>query len=75
MTKIKIHNPVLGVPITFLNYYNPEEWMIVDGANRYLFFDIFNVNKTVQEMHSHCCNVNNKAVYNRILIRRKYDRT
>lgn len=27
--KIKIKNPVMGVPITFLNNYNPEQFEIV----------------------------------------------
>lgn len=30
MTKIKTHNPVLGVPITFLNYHNPEQFDILN---------------------------------------------
>ena len=29
MTKIKIHNPIIGVPITFLNYHNPEQFDIL----------------------------------------------
>ena len=29
MIRIKIHNPIFGVPITFLNYHNPEEWRII----------------------------------------------
>jgi len=28
MIRIKIHNPVFGVPITFLNYHNPEQFDI-----------------------------------------------
>ena len=27
--KIRIKNPVMGVPITFLNSYNPEQFEIV----------------------------------------------
>ena len=28
--KIRIHNPIYGVPITFLDKYNPEQFEITD---------------------------------------------
>lgn len=61
----------MGVPITFIDKYNPEQFEIVDALNRYTDLDFFGVNADVQRRHSHCCNINGKAVYKRIVIRRK----
>ena len=30
--KVRIHNPIFGVPITFLDKYNPEQFEIVGGS-------------------------------------------
>jgi hypothetical protein len=62
---------VMAVPITFLDKYCPNQFEILDLANTYLLFDIFGVNQKVKEQHSHCCNINGKATYARILIRHK----
>lgn len=63
MTKIKIHNPVFGVPITFLNYHNPEQ------------FDILNLcashGKLPKNIPNESCYLNGKWTYARILIKRK----
>ena len=61
----------IGVPITFVDKYNPEEFEIIDAINRYTDCDYFGVNADVQRRHSHCCNINGKATYKRIVIRRK----
>lgn len=39
-TVIKVYNPVLGVPITFLNYHNPEQFDII-GDNQKGCHDLF----------------------------------
>lgn len=62
---------VMGVPITFLDKYNPKQFEIIDLCNRYMVLDSFGVNDIVRKNHSHCCNINNKATYARILIRHK----
>lgn len=61
----------MGVPITFLDKYNPHQFEIIDAINRYSLFDIFATNEMVREQHSHTCNINGKAKYFRIIIRRK----
>ena len=61
----------MGVPITFLYKHSPEQFEIVDGLNRYTILDIFGVNDDVLKRHSHCCNINGKSTYYRIVIRRK----
>ena len=61
----------MGVPITFLGVYNPNQFEILDGLNRYTIFDYFKVNEHVRAKHSHCTNVNGKATFFAILIRRK----
>lgn len=60
----------IGVPITFLDKYNPKQFEIVDAINRYTDSDYFGVNESVRSRHSHCCNINGTAVYKRIVVRR-----
>ena len=62
---------VMGVPITFMNKYNPEQFEIVDALNRYSLLDVQNTNETVRKNHSHTCNIDGKPTYFRIIIRRK----
>ena len=61
----------MGVPITFLFKYCPEQFEILDLINRYMIYDYFGVNETVRKNHSHCSNVNGKTAYARILIRKR----
>lgn len=61
----------MGVPITFMDKYNPDQFEIIDALNRYTDCDYFGVNDDVQRRHSHCCNINGVAVYKRIVIRKK----
>lgn len=65
---------VMGVPITFLDKYCPEQFEIVDALNRYALIDYYGVNEDIQKRHSHCCNINGKSTYYRIVIRRKIDK-
>lgn len=62
---------LMAVPITFLDKYNPEQFEIVDALNRYTILDYFGVNEDIQNRHSHCCNINGKSTYYRIVIRKK----
>ena len=59
--KIRIKNPIWGVPVTFLYSYNPSQFEIV-GLDRYV------------EDNPHYgkrFTINNKETYARILIKRK----
>lgn len=58
--KIKIKNPVMGVPITFLDKYCPTQFKIVGIANGVRYMGDFPC-KTI---------INGKHVYNRLLIQR-----
>jgi len=62
---------VMWVPITFLDKYNPEQFEIIDLLNRYTVFDSNWMNEHIRSIHSHMCNINWKATFSRILIRRK----
>ena len=62
------YNKYMGVPITFMDKYNPEQFKIVDALNRYSLFDILGTNEMVQKHHSHTCNINGKPTYFRIVI-------
>lgn len=61
----------MGVPITFLSKYNPEQFEIVDAFNRYAVEDYFGKNEMIKNAHSHSCNINGKSTYFRIIIKRK----
>ena len=59
--KIKIKNPVMGVPITFFDKYCPEQFEII-GIDRYV---------ENNPNYGHRFNLNGKEVYARLLIRIK----
>ena len=64
-------NGAMGVPITFLEKYNPEQFEIIDALNRYALLDTQNTNDKVQREHSHSCNINGKPTYFRVIIKKK----
>ena len=64
---------LMAVPITFLDKYNKEQFEIIDALNRYTILDYFGVNEDVRNRHSHCCNINGKSTYYRIVVRKKED--
>ena len=55
----------MAVPITFLDKYNPDQFELIDALNRYTILDYFQINNSIQERHSHCCNIKGKATYDR----------
>jgi Adenine-specific methyltransferase EcoRI len=61
----------MGVPITFVDKYNPEQFEIIDALNRYALLDVQDTNETVRQNKSHTCNINGKSTYFRIVIRKK----
>ena len=62
------YDKFMGVPITFMDKYNPEQFKIIDALNRYSLFDVLNTNENVRKKHSHTCNINGKPTYFRIVI-------
>ena len=62
---------VMGVPITFMSQYNPEQFEIVEGSNRYGILNVWEMNDEIQAKHSHGNNINGKATYFRIHIRNR----
>lgn len=63
---------VMGVPITFLDKYNPDQFEIFEGSNRYGILNTWNKNDEIQAKHSHGNNINGKATYFRIHIKHKH---
>lgn len=63
---------VMGVPITFLGAYNPNQFQIIDGSNRYAILDVLKQNKNIRDHHSHGNNIQGKAKYFRIFIKNKH---
>lgn len=59
--KIRIKNPVMGVPISFLGKYNPTQFEILGIANNVRWIGDFPCLTIIK----------GEKVYNRILIRRK----
>lgn len=62
---------LMGVPITFLDKYNPQQFEIIDAINRYALLDVLNTNDDVKSRKSHTCNINGKATYFRLIIKRR----
>ena len=60
----------MGVPITFLDKYNPEQFEIIDALNRYALLDVKGTNDNVKKQKSHTCNIDGKSTYFRVVIRR-----
>lgn len=63
---------VMGVPITFLDKYNPDQFEILEGSNRYGILNTWNKNEVIRAAHSHGNNINDKATYFRIHIRARH---
>lgn len=77
--QVKINNPIWGVPITFLDSYNPEQFEIIwqaSGNTRASapknILEILGYNKNEYDRGG-CGVINNQRIYSRILIRIKQD--
>ncbi len=57
----------IGVPITFLDKYNPEQFEIIDGLNRYSILD----GPTEETKGKYLAQVNGKPTYVRVVIKNK----
>ena len=57
----------MGVPITFLDKYNPDQFEIIDAIGRYSMID----GPTPETQGKYLTDVNGQHKYARILIRRK----
>lgn len=64
------YSGVMGVPITFIGKFNPNQFELVDLLNRYTVLGTGD-NDKVRMNHSHMCNINGKPVFSRVLIRSK----
>ena len=79
--KIKIKNPVMGVPITFMNVFSPEQFETLGITQRN--DDPYKLFKYTKEQYKNANDLNARAtikvngvpksIYPRILIRRKED--
>lgn len=63
--KIKIKNPVMGVPITFLDKYCPNQFRIIGIMTGCSSKDFVNGNDNRKKFY-----INSKGVYARILIQK-----
>jgi hypothetical protein len=57
----------MGVPITFLDKYNPDQFEIIDGLNRYSILE----GPTQKTKGKYLAQVNGKPIYVRIVIKNK----
>lgn len=57
----------IGVPITFLDKYNPEQFEIIDGLNRYSILD----GPTEETKGKYLAQLNGKPTYVRVVIKNK----
>ncbi len=65
------YSGIIGVPITFLHKYNPEQFEIIDGLNRYTILDVAGLNENAVTKHLHMTEINGKSKYFRVLIKNK----
>ena len=61
--KIRIHKPIYGIPITFLNKYCPDQFEIFQMCSSH--------GKEVRHIPNESCCLNGKWLYARILIKQK----
>jgi len=62
---------LMGVPLTFIDKYNPMQFEIIDGLNRYSTLDVAKTNDWAKENHLHMTSINGKSTYYRVLIRNR----
>ena len=69
------YDGAMGVPITFLDKYSPEQFEILNALNRYSLFDDDEliVNRNENRIGNHMCSINNgeRYTYFRIIIKRR----
>jgi hypothetical protein len=65
------YSGLMGVPITFIDKYNPDQFEIIDGLNRYSILDIAKTNEWARDNHLHMTSINGIAKYFRVVIRNK----
>ena len=68
--KVRIKNPIWGVPITFLNNYCPSQFTIVGFCNPYFGLASFIVPHNIQQFSQEATDINGKPKYFRILIKK-----
>ena len=61
------YNGLIGVPITFLDKYNPEQFEIFDGKGRYSML----AGPTKETKGKYLTAINGVPKYARVIIRRK----
>lgn len=61
---------LMGVPVTFIDKYNPEQFKIIDGLHRYAIYDYCKTNEYIQSKHLEATDVNGKSMYFRVVIQR-----
>ena len=66
------YDGIMGVPLTFMDYYNPDQFEIIDCTNgRYAILDVLDVNSYLVKNHKRICSLNEHPKYARLLIRKK----
>ena len=61
----------MGVPITYLDKHNPQQFEILDGLHRYSLFDLCGTNEFIRANKREATDINGQSKYFRIIIRRK----
>lgn len=61
------YNGAIGVPITFLDKYNPEQFELLDGIGRYSILN----NEETKKAGKYLSMINGKALYFRYIIKNK----
>lgn len=62
---------VMAVPITFLDYWNGDDFQVLDMLNRYAICDYQSKNDLIKSKKGFATNINRHANFSRVLIQRK----
>lgn len=65
------YDGLMGVPVSFLDKFSPEQFEIVDGLHRYSLFDLCGTNDYIRENHFEATDVNGKSKYFRVVIKHR----
>lgn len=62
----------MGVPITFFEHYNPNQFEIVDLCKNKLTTDYFGINKALKANRLDCNIAEGRSLYARVIIKKKH---
>lgn len=63
------YDGLIGVPVSFIEKYNPSQFELIDLLSRYSIFDLQGTNEKIRNKRTHATCINGKALYSRLIIK------